>query len=52
LTLNLGALRNTPLRTDVDWDNFEWGGFFQTEGFAPAKRLCLECRLDPTSQLI
>ena len=26
-------------------------GFFQKEGFAPAKRLCLECRLDPTSPL-
>jgi len=51
LKLNLGALRITTLRTEVDWDNFELGGFFKKEGFAPSKRLCLECRLDPTSPL-
>lgn len=51
LKLNLGALRITTLRTEVDWDNFELGAFFQEEGFAPSKRLCLEWRLDPTSPL-
>jgi ribosomal protein S18 acetylase RimI-like enzyme len=51
LRLNLGALRITILRTEVDWDNFELGGFFRREGFTPSNRLCLECRLDPTSPL-
>ncbi len=51
LRLNLGALRITTLRTEVDWDNFALLGFFQKEGFAPAKRLCLECSVDPTAPL-
>lgn len=49
LRLNLGALRITTLRTEVAWDDFELLGFFKREGFAPTGRLCLECRLDPTS---
>ena len=32
----------TRLRTEVDWDDFELLAFFEREGFAPAKRLCLE----------
>lgn len=48
LRLNLGALRITLLRTEVAWDDFDLLTFFQREGFAPSKRLCLECSLDPT----
>ena len=51
LRLNLGALRIMTLRTEVDWDNFALLGFFQQEGFVPAKRLCLECSVDPTAPL-
>lgn len=40
----------TTLRTRVDWDNFELLlAFFKREGFAPARRACLECRLDSTA---
>jgi ribosomal protein S18 acetylase RimI-like enzyme len=49
LRLNLGALRIMTLRTEVDWDNFELLGFFQSEGFVPAKRICLDCSMDPTA---
>lgn len=48
LRLNLCALRITLLRTEVAWDDFDLLTFFQREGFAPSKRLCLECPLDPT----
>jgi len=51
LRLNLGALRIMTLRTEVDWDNFELLGFFQREGFVPAKRICLDCSVDPTAPL-
>ena len=47
--LNLGALRISTLRTEVNWDDFELLAFFKKEGFAPAGRLCLECTLDPTA---
>jgi ribosomal protein S18 acetylase RimI-like enzyme len=47
--LNLGALQITTLRTEVSWDDFELMGFFKRNGFAPARRLCLECVLDPTA---
>lgn len=49
LRLNLGALGITTLRTQVDWDDFELLAFFKRENFAPARRVCLECRLDPTA---
>jgi ribosomal protein S18 acetylase RimI-like enzyme len=49
MRLNLGALHIAVLRTEVDWDDFTLGAFFRNEGFAPARRLCLECLLDPTS---
>lgn len=49
LRLNLGALRITVLRTEVDWDNFDLAAFFRSEGFVPSRRLCLECALDPTA---
>src|ERR1039458_9786123 len=48
LRLNLSALRVTTLRTEVSWDDFDLLAFFKKEGFLPARRLCLECALDPT----
>ncbi|MFZ0418463.1 MAG: GNAT family N-acetyltransferase [Candidatus Sulfotelmatobacter sp.] len=48
LRLNLSALRVTTLRTEVSWDSFGLLAFFKKEGFSPARRLCLECVLDPT----
>lgn len=48
LRLNLAALRVTTLRTEVSWDDFDLLAFLKKEGFAPARRLCLECALDPT----
>lgn len=48
LRLNLSALRVTTLRTEVSWDDFDLLAFFKKEGFAPARRLCLDCTLDPT----
>ena len=48
LRLNLSALRVTTLRTEVAWDDFDLLGFFKKEGFSPARRLCLDCSLDPT----
>jgi len=46
--LNLGALQISTLRTEVAWDDFELMAFFKRQGFVPAKRVCLECALDPT----
>lgn len=48
LRLNLSALRVTTLRTEVSWDDFDLLAFLKKEGFSPARRLCLECGLDPT----
>lgn len=50
LRLNLGALHIGTLRTEVAWDDFDLLTFFRREGFSPAPRLCLECKLDPTGQ--
>jgi ribosomal protein S18 acetylase RimI-like enzyme len=47
--LNLGALQISSVRTEVSWDDFELLAFFKKQGFAPARRLCLECSLDPTA---
>jgi len=49
LRQNLGALRITSVRTEVDWDDFDLLAFLQGEGFVPARRLCLECPIDPTT---
>jgi ribosomal protein S18 acetylase RimI-like enzyme len=49
LRLNLGALQITSLRTEVSWNDFELLAFFNSEGFVPGGRLCLECTLDPTA---
>ena len=51
LRLNLGALHITTLRTEVAWDDFDLLAFFKSEGFVPARRLCLERTLDPTAPL-
>jgi ribosomal protein S18 acetylase RimI-like enzyme len=51
LRLNLGALHITILRTEVAWDDFDLLAFFKSEGFVPARRLCLERALDPTAPL-
>jgi ribosomal protein S18 acetylase RimI-like enzyme len=48
LRLNLSALRVTTLRTEVSWDDFDLLAFFKKEEFAPSRRLCLDCMLDPT----
>lgn len=49
LRRNLGALHIQALRTEVAWDDFELLRFFAHQGFAPARRLCLERGLDPTA---
>lgn len=49
LRLNLGALGISTLRTEVAWDDFDLLAFFRREGFAPARRLCLETTIDPTA---
>jgi ribosomal protein S18 acetylase RimI-like enzyme len=49
LRMNLSALQMSTLRTEVAWDDFELLAFFKREGFGPARRLCLESRLDPTA---
>lgn len=49
LRLNLGAIGVTAVRTDVDWNDFDLLAFLQREGFAPAPRLCLERKIDPTA---
>jgi ribosomal protein S18 acetylase RimI-like enzyme len=48
LRTNLGALGVSGLRSEVSWDDFELLAFFRQQGFAPARRLCLERSLDPT----
>lgn len=49
LRMNLGALHITSIRTEISWDDFQLGGFFQKQGFHPAGRICLECSIDPTA---
>ena len=45
LCVNLAALGVVRLQTEVDWANLPLLSFFNSEGFRPAARLCLE--LDP-----
>ena len=45
LGANLRAVGVTTIRTEVDWSDIDLLGFFKSEGFAPAPRLCLERRL-------
>ena len=42
LRMNLAALHIEKVETQVDWDQFELLRFFAHEGFAPARRICLE----------
>jgi ribosomal protein S18 acetylase RimI-like enzyme len=51
LRLNLGALRISTLRTEVDWDDFELLAFLKRQGFVPAPRLCLETQVNPEAPL-
>ncbi len=46
LRMQLHALGVTTLRTEVAWGDFDLLAFFKKEGFAPAARLCLECKLE------
>ena len=48
---NIGAIGVTRIRTEVDWDDFDLLHFFRSEGFAPAKRLCLEAEIDPAGDV-
>ena len=48
LRRNVAAVGVTSIRTEVEWSNFELLAFFRSEQFAPAPRLCLERRIDPT----
>jgi predicted N-acetyltransferase YhbS len=50
LRANLGALGVTTFRSEVSWSDFDLLAFFESEGFVPAARLCLECRITPTDQ--
>lgn len=45
---NVAAVGVTKIRTEIEWDDFDLLGYFAKEGFAPAKRLCLETTVDPT----
>lgn len=48
LRRNLAAIGATSIRTEVEWNDFDLLAFLHSEGFAPAPRLCLERKLDPT----
>lgn len=45
---NLKGLQITRVQTQVDWTNWSLLRFLERMGFAPAPRLCLEKKLDPT----
>jgi len=49
LRANLGALQISTLRTEVDWDDLDLIAFFRSEGFSPARRICLETSIDLSS---
>ena len=48
LRRNVGAIGATSIRTEVDWSESDLLAFLRSEGFTPAPRLCLECKVDPT----
>ncbi|MGZ8809923.1 MAG: GNAT family N-acetyltransferase [Thermoanaerobaculia bacterium] len=48
LRRNVGAIGATAIRTEVDWNDFDLLAFLSSEGFAPAPRICLERKVDPT----
>lgn len=39
---NARGIGVTVVRTEVEWDDFDLLAFFRGDGFAPAKRICLE----------
>jgi ribosomal protein S18 acetylase RimI-like enzyme len=45
LKMNLKALGIEKIHTEVEWQKFGLMGFFAKEGFSPAPRICLECKL-------
>jgi ribosomal protein S18 acetylase RimI-like enzyme len=49
LRRNVGAIGATSIRTEVAWDEFDLLAFLRSEGFTPAPRICLECKVDPTT---
>lgn len=48
LRRNVGAIGATSIRTEVEWGEFDLLAFLRSEGFVPAPRVCLECKVDPT----
>jgi GNAT superfamily N-acetyltransferase len=48
LRRNVGAIGATSIRTEVDWGELDLLAFLRSEGFVPATRVCLECKVDPT----
>ena len=44
---NAAAIGVGIVRTEVQWDDFDLLAFFKAEGFAPAKRICLEVTTAP-----
>ncbi len=48
LRRNVAAIGATSIRTEVEWSDFDLLAFLRSEGFAPAPRLCLERKVDPT----
>lgn len=50
LRANLAALGVTTFRSEVDWSDFELLAFFESEGFVPSPRLCLECPIERKEQ--
>lgn len=49
LATNLRGLRVRVLRTEASWDAFELLSFFQTQGFRPAQRVCLDLDLEASA---
>jgi predicted N-acetyltransferase YhbS len=45
LRSNVAAVNVTTFRTEVPWSNLALLGFFASEGFSPAQRLCLEAKV-------
>ena len=41
---NAAAIGVGIVRTEVEWDGFDLLAFFKSEGFGPAKRICLEVK--------
>ena len=48
LRMNLNGLGIRALQTQVNWANSDLVGFFNSQGFVLAPRLCLQLDLDAT----